>query len=74
MKVLGPALFNIGSLLHGCAEQTMASFAPNIFCIAISWGCLQWAKAICYKKYVCSFSTSGTLKEVLLYKTINIIK
>ena len=33
MKVLGPALFNIGSLLHGCAEQTMASFAPNIFAL-----------------------------------------
>ena len=32
--VMGPALSNIESLLrmpYGCAEQTMVSFAPNIF-------------------------------------------
>lgn len=31
---MGPALTNIDSLLrmpYGCAEQTMVSFAPNIF-------------------------------------------
>ena len=34
--VMGPAMSNIGSLLrmpYGCAEQTMVSFAPNIFAI-----------------------------------------
>lgn len=32
--VMGPALSNIANLLrmpYGCAEQTMVSFAPNIF-------------------------------------------
>ncbi|XP_067934593.1 ovostatin-like [Watersipora subatra] len=34
--VMGPAMSNIGSLLrmpYGCAEQTMVSFAPNIFAL-----------------------------------------
>ncbi|XP_067934596.1 ovostatin-like isoform X3 [Watersipora subatra] len=63
--VMGPAMSNIGSLLkmpYGCAEQTMVSFAPNIFALKYLEAVNKDSPAI--RKRAIQYMKSGYQREL----------